>query len=184
MIGRELHIFWGDERVVPFDDERNNAKMAFESLIIHIPIPESQVHIMRTDIEPAASANAYNLLLHQYFTGKEKTFDLVLLGLGEDAHTLSLFPGSMILHEKVKWTVPVYLEKQDMYRITLTAPVVNKAASIFFIVGGEDKSLALKNVLEDQFEPRRFPAQIIHPLNGELVWLVDNAAAARLEKNH
>jgi 6-phosphogluconolactonase len=178
-----IHIFWGDERMVPFNDERNNAKMAFETLIMRVSVPESQVHIMRTDIEPQASAGAYNLLLHQYFIGKEKSFDLVLLGLGEDAHTLSLFPGEDTLHEKNKWAVPVYLQKQDMYRITLTPPIVNNAACIFFIVGGEGKSQALKNVLEGPFEPDRYPAQIIRPLNGELVWLVDIAAAARLEKN-
>jgi 6-phosphogluconolactonase len=179
-----MHIFWGDERVVPLNDDRNNAKMAFDNLIDHVPIPARQVHIMRTDIEPADSANAYNLLLHQYFPAPEKSFDLVLLGLGEDAHCLSLFPGDDTLHEKFKWALPVYLPKQKMYRITLTPPVVNKASSVFFIVSGEEKSTALKHVLENEFEPDRYPAQIIRPLRGELTWLIDKAAASRLEENH
>ena len=180
----KLHVFWGDERVVPFNDERNNAKMAFDNLLDLVPVPREQVHIMRTDLDPASAAIAYDQLLHEYFPTSEKSFDLVLLGLGEDAHTLSLFPGVTIRNEINKWVAPVYLNEQDMYRITLTPQVVNAASSIFFIVSGEGKSLALKNVLENEFAPDRYPAQIIRPLHGKLTWLVDRAAAKRLESDH
>src|SRR5690349_8314047 len=95
-----LHIFWGDERAVPFEDERNNARMAFDTLLDHVPVPKNQVHVMRTDISPEQSSAEYDQLLHRYFDGSGVTFDLVLLGMGDDGHTLSLFPGTDIVQEQ------------------------------------------------------------------------------------
>ncbi len=177
----KLHIFWGDERYVPFTDDRNNAKMAFETLLNHVPVPREQIHIMQTDIEPEASAIAYEKILHGYFTHKKYSFDLVLLGLGDNAHTLSLFPGYKIIHEKDKWVDAFYLKEQKSYRVSLTVPVVNKSARIAFLVSGGDKAASLYNVLYREHDPDLYPAQIIQPYSDELYWFVDAAAAADIE---
>lgn len=178
-----LHIFWGDERFVPFEDARNNAKMAFDTLLNHVPIPAAQIHVMRTDIEPAAAAAAYASILVDYFTTSDPdstSFDLVLLGMGDDGHTLSLFPGTHVMHIEDSLTTSFFLEQQDMYRITLTAPIVNRAACVAFLVSGAAKAPALKQVLEGDYQPDLYPSQVIQP-NGELHWFVDEAAAANLE---
>jgi len=175
-----LHVFWGDERYVSFTDERNNARMVFEELLDHIAIPENQVHIIRTDIEPNASAKAYEELLHQYFDGKAHSFDLALLGLGNDAHTLSLFPGYDVIMENKKWVSTFFLNEQEMYRITLTAPVINRAARVAFLISGGDKAAALYHVLTSEHDPFLYPAQIIQPFNSEIYWLADKAASADL----
>ncbi|MES1214696.1 MAG: 6-phosphogluconolactonase [Bacteroidota bacterium] len=178
----KLHIFWGDERYVPFTDDRNNAKMAFETLLNHVPVPANQIHVMQTDIEPEASAAAYEKILHAYFTHKKTSFDLVLLGMGDNAHTLSLFPGYPIIHEKNKWVDAFYLEEQKSYRISLTVPIVNKSARVAFLVSGGDKAASLYNVLYAEHEPDLYPAQIIQPFSDELYWFVDSAAAADIKQ--
>lgn len=177
----KLHFFWGDERCVPFTDERNNAKMAFETLLNHVPVLKEQVHIMRTDIDPESSAQEYEKLLHQYFPESNQTFDLVLLGMGSNAHTLSLFPGYPIVNEKKNWVKSFYLKEENINRITLTAPVVNASACITFLISGSDKATALQHVLKEKFDPDLYPAQIIHPYNNELYWWVDEAAATGLQ---
>lgn len=174
-----MHIFWGDERYVPYADDRNNAKMAFDTLLSKVSVPPSQIHRIQTDISPAASALAYEKILHQYFP-KDKSFDLVLLGIGDNAHTLSLFPGYTTVHEKEKWVVSVFLNEQDMYRITLTAPVVNNAAIIIFLVSGADKAGAIHHITGNEFNPDKYPAQIIKPVNGKLYYFLDEAAAKEL----
>jgi 6-phosphogluconolactonase len=176
----KIHFFWGDERHVPFDDEKNNAKMAFDNLLNHVPVVKENIHVMRTDTTPEASAIAYEKILNKYFPVRNKTFDLILLGLGDNAHTLSLFPGYDVVHEKQKWVQSFYLEEQKMYRITLTAPVVNAAACIVFLVSGSDKAAALQHVLAGEHDPDLYPAQIIQPYNAELYWCIDEAAAADL----
>lgn len=175
-----LHVFWGDERYVPFTDERNNARLAFEELLDHVAIPENQVHIIQTGIEPDASAKAYEEVLHQYFDGQPHTFDLALLGLGDNAHTLSLFPGYEVVTENKKWVSAFYLKEQDMYRITLTAEVVNRAARVAFLVSGGDKAAAVYHVFSSEHDPDLYPAQIIQPFNSEIYWFADQAAAADL----
>ncbi len=177
----KLHFFWGDERCVPFSDERNNARMAFENLLDRVPVNKDHVHIMRTDIEPEAAAIEYEKLLHGYFPDRDNTFDLVLLGLGDNAHTLSLFPGYEIVHEKEKWVSFFYLEEQKMVRISLTAPVVNAAGAVVFLVSGADKAAALQKVIEGEHEPDLYPAQVIQPYKDVLYWWIDEAAAADLE---
>lgn len=178
-----LHIFWGDERFVPFEDDRNNAKMAFDTLLKHVPVPAAQIHVMRTDIEPEASAAAYENILADYFTTDDpdsNSFDLVLLGMGDDGHTLSLFPGTHVMHIEDRFTASLFLKQQDMYRITLTAPIVNRAACVAFLVSGAGKAPALQQVIEGDYQPDLYPSQVIQP-NGELHWFVDEAAAANLE---
>src|SRR5580692_9638880 len=105
----KLHIFWGDERAVPFDDDRNNAKMAFDTLLNFVPVPAAQIHVMRTDIPAEESAREYEKILHQYFDNTPYSFDLVLLGMGDDGHTLSLFPGMPIVHEEKAWAKSFWL---------------------------------------------------------------------------
>ena len=177
---KRIHIFWGDERVVPFTDDRNNAKMAFDILIDHIDIPTEQVHVMNTDIEPNFAVDKYRTLLHTFFDSTEQSFDLVLLGMGDDGHTLSLFPGSPIIEEHKHWVNSVYNEAQEMYRITMMPVIVNKSSKIAFMVDGAKKAKVLKEVLEGEFHPEKFPSQIISPITGELHWFLDKAAAKDL----
>lgn len=178
----KLHFFWGDERYVPFDDDRNNAKMTFDILFNHVPVKKEQIHIIRTDIEPEQSASAYEKILKQYFENNPSTFDLVLLGIGDNAHTLSLFPGYDNIYEKQKWVMAFYLHEQKMYRITLTTPIVNRAARIVFLVAGGDKAVPLYNVLYGEHDPGQFPAQLIQPYEAEPRWFIDEAAAAEINK--
>lgn len=191
----KLHIFWGDERAVPFEDSRNNAKMAYDTLLDFVPVPASQIHVMRTDIAPEQSAAEYEKILHQYFgpsagegngssTGSSsESFDLVLLGMGDDGHTLSLFPGTEVVHEETAWAKAFFLKAQDMYRITLTKAIVNRSACIAFLTTGAGKAHALKEVLKGAYNPDLYPSQEIRPLTGELHWFVDEAATSMLEKS-
>lgn len=176
-----LHFFWGDERAVPYEDDRNNARMAVEALLDKVGVPQENIHVMRTDIAPEASAAEYELLLQNFFKRNAVTFDLVLLGMGDDGHTLSLFPGTEVVHEKKAWVKAFYLPAQEMYRITLTAPVVNNAACIAFLTTGTGKSLALQAVIEGEFAPDTYPSQVIRPVNGDLHWFIDEAAASALQ---
>jgi 6-phosphogluconolactonase len=197
-----LHVFWGDERDVPFEDERNNAKMAYDTLLNYVPVPASQVHIMKTDLDPDASAAEYEKILHQYFDavpgaatsssgaagnhgGSREllpaSFDLVLLGMGDDGHTLSLFPGTEVVHEETAWVKAFYLKSQDMYRITLTRPIVNRSSRVAFLTAGAAKAHALQEVLMGSYNPDLYPSQTIKPQKGELHWFVDEAAAGQLK---
>jgi 6-phosphogluconolactonase len=193
-----LHVFWGDERAVPFDDKRNNAKMAYDSLLNFVPVPASQIHVMRTDISPEESAAEYEKILHRYFDGKVggggvagggeggtgggggTSFDLVLLGMGDDGHTLSLFPGTAVVHEERAWAAAYYLKAQKMYRITLTKTIVNYSARVAFLATGAGKAHALREVLKGPANPDLYPSQLIKPVAGELHWFVDEAAAGEM----
>lgn len=177
-----VHIFWGDERVVPFSDDRNNARMTYAHLLNKVPVIPAQVHVMRTDTEPEQAALEYEKTLSQYFGETGKSFDLVLSGMGDDGHTLSLFPGTEVIYEKEAWVKAFYLTSQQMYRITLTAPVVNRASFIVFLTFGANKSKALYEVLEGGADVDLYPSQVIKPNSGELHWFVDEAAAALLSK--
>jgi 6-phosphogluconolactonase len=177
----KVHIFWGDERYVPFEDDRNNAKMAFETLLNHVPVPADQIHKIQTNIFPEQSAMEYEKILRQYFHSPAKNFDLVLLGIGDDGHTLSLFPGTETVYEENKMVMAYFLQSQNMYRITLTAPVINRAAMIAFLATGSGKAAALKEVIEGDYKPDLYPSQVIKPIYGQLYWFVDEAAAAKLE---
>jgi 6-phosphogluconolactonase len=178
----KLHIFFGDERFVPITDEKSNAKMAFDTLLNHVPVPASQIHIMQTkNISPEDSAEEYEKILRQYFSSTPFSFDLVFLGMGDDGHTLSLFPGqTKIIHEEKKWADSLWLQTQNMYRITLTHSIVNNSKHIAFLVAGADKANALHEVLKGNYNPDLYPSQIIKPANGELHWFTDEAATAKL----
>jgi len=178
----KLHVFWGDERAVPFEDGRNNAKMAYDTLLNFVPVPADQIHVMRTDIGPEESAAEYEKILHQYFpeSPASTSFDLVLLGMGDDGHTLSLFPGTAVVHEEKAWAKAYFLKAQDMYRITLTKIIVNRSARVAFLTTGAGKAHALNEVLHGAYNPDLYPSQEIKPV-GELHWFVDKAAASALK---
>jgi len=176
----KLHVFWGDERAVPFKDDRNNAKMAYDTLLDFVPVPAEQIHVMRTDISAEQSAVEYEKILHRYFDNTATSFDLVLLGMGDDGHTLSLFPGQPVIHEEKLWATSFWLQAQDMSRITLTKTIVNRSACVMFLTAGSAKAHALKEVLKGASNPDLYPSQVIKPV-GELHWFVDEAAAAGLK---
>ncbi len=180
---KRIQIFWGDERCVPFRDERNNAKMAYELLIDRVDIPHTQVHVMRTDIEPSFAAKEYEKMLHHLFDNTYNSFDLILLGMGDDGHTLSLFPNSPLISDENKsWVNEVYNEDQKMYRITLMPSIVNRSSNIVFLIDGRKKSAVLKKVIEGKYMPSELPAQVIKPVTGELNWFLDEDVAKDLSE--
>jgi 6-phosphogluconolactonase len=175
----QTHVFWGDERCAPLDDPRSNAGMAQSALLNFVPVPETQVHPILCRDLPTKAAEAYDVLLRELFAGETHTFDLVFLGLGEDGHTASLFPGDAALEEEERWAVAV--SRPDLTRITLTPAVFNQARTVALLVSGRDKARILQEVLEGDYSPQRLPAQLIRPEKGELLWLADQAATAVLD---
>ena len=183
-----VHIFWGDERSVPPSSPESNYRMTRAALLARVPVPAANVHRIRGEDEPAAAAAAYERKLRELFAtpvGEPRTttgarFDLVLLGLGKDGHTASLFPRSAAVRETRRWAVAEDLADLSMSRVTLTPVVINAAAEIAFLVCGREKSATLKRVLEGPSEPDALPAQAIAPRAGRLRWLVDADAAADL----
>ena len=171
------YIFWGDERVVPFDDEQNNAKMAFDNLLNHVSVPEKQIFRMNSEILPEEAAEAYERQLNRHFKSTEPSFDLILLGMGSDGHTASIFPGSDVVHERKRWVSTGYNSEQGTHRITFTPLLLNKAKHIFFTVFGKSKSDTIRNVLNGKYNPELLPAQLIKPEQGEIRWYVDEKAA-------
>lgn len=178
------YVFWGDERWVPLTDKQSNFKMAHETLLSKIPVPEEQIFPMWGEQKPEAFARQYEEQLRKYLNEENPRFDLILLGMGDDGHTASLFPGTAILEEKERWVEAYYLAPQEMYRITLTAPLINQARQIIFLTFGERKAPVLSEVLEGERNPEKYPAQLIHPQNGKIFWLVDEAAAQKLSSHH
>ena len=178
---RQTHIFWGDERCVPADDPRNNALMARRLLLGQVPIPCEQVHPMICDSSPREAAVEYEALLRGFFAAGGPRFDLVLLGLGENGHTASLFPGTLVLEEQQRWVADVYRPAEGLHRLTLTAAAINSAALVVFLVSGHGKASVLRQVLQESQDPRSIPARLIKPVDGGLLWLVDRDAASLLQ---
>lgn len=175
-----VHLFFGDERCVPLDDERSNYRTAREALISRVPVPAGQVHPILCYGAPESGARRYEIILRNYFGGQAPRLDLVLLGLGDDAHTASLFPGTEALSEKVKWTAAVCPPGQDLCRVSLTPPLLNQARTVAFLVSGASKAAAVRDVLEGPRSPERLPAQLVRPEEGEVVWVLDRDAARLL----
>jgi len=177
-----LQLFWGDERCVPPDHPDSNYRMTREALIDHVPIPPDNVHRIRGEDRPEEAAIAYERLLRTFFgsgAAPERSFNLVLLGMGADGHTASIFPGSPAVSESRRWSMPVHVARpREMWRVTLTAPVLNAAAEVIFLVAGADKAARLREVLRD--EAPSLPARLIAPPHGVVRWMVDAAAAAKL----
>jgi 6-phosphogluconolactonase len=178
----KIDFFFGDERYVPHTDEASNFKMAKEVLFEPLNIPAEQIFPINTALRPVDAAKDYWKSITAYFKNSKPNFDLILLGLGDNSHTASLFPHTNVLHETSASVTSVYLEAQQQYRITLNAPLINDAHNIAFLVYGADKAEAVHHVLEDQYDIENYPAQIIKPANGALVWFMDKDAASKIKR--
>jgi 6-phosphogluconolactonase len=171
---QRVHVFWSDERCVPPDDEQSNYRMANEALLKHIPIPPNQIHRMHGEDEPQTAAENYEAELKNHF-GNDMRFDLILLGMGDDGHTASLFPNTTAIDEKERLVAAPFVEKFNSDRITFTFKTINSAAKIIFLITGASKAETLKLVFG---EPRKdLPASLIKPTDGELIWLIDESSA-------
>lgn len=168
----KVYIFWVDERWVPLEDEKSNARMTFETLLNEVPINKNHIFPMYQEgILPEDFAKKYEEQIKNVL-GEEGRFDFILLGMGDDGHTASLFPGENILNENTKWVDAYYLAPQSMYRITLTAPIINKAENILVVTFGEQKKHALHEVLHGDYNPNVYPLQLIKPEKKELQILI------------
>jgi len=157
----KVYFFWVDERWVSLADEKSNFKMTLEALLDKVPVDENHVFPMYKDgVEPEDYAKEYEAQIRKVL-GNEGVFDFILLGMGDDGHTASLFPGEKILHEKEKWVDAYYLKPQEMYRITLTEPIINKAENILVVAFGKSKKHALNEVLNGEYNPELYPLQLI-----------------------
>jgi 6-phosphogluconolactonase len=174
-----LHLFWGDERFVPEDDPRSNYRLVREALLDHVPIPPQNVHPVPTDLpDPEQAARVYEQTLRQWFHASWPRFDLILLGMGSDGHTASLFPGAPFLAEQIRWVAPARAPVEPRLRVTLTLPVLNHASRVFFLIAGAEKADVLRRVLTDPSGPALYPAAAVRPEEGGVVWWVDESAAA------
>jgi len=181
------HVFWGDERAVPPSHEDSNYRMACDALLDHVPIPPQNIHRISGEMPPAAAAAEYEAKLRDFFKaalGDRQQllprFDLVLLGMGEDGHTASLFPGAPAIHEERRWVAAYHVDSLKVWRITLTPVAINAAHQVTFLVTGAEKAPRLRQVLYGSYQPSLYPAQIIRPDKGRLLWMIDEAAAGRL----
>jgi 6-phosphogluconolactonase len=180
-----VHVFWGDERCVPPDHPESNFRMAKEALLDKIALPPANVHRMRAEEVPDPAADAYENEIKRFFalhSGQLPRFDLVLLGLGEDGHTASLFPGGRVLDERDRLVVAPYVEKLQAHRLTLTLPVINAAARVIFLVAGASKAKVVREILHAGETAAPYPAARVRPANGDLTWLIDAAAAAEMKQ--
>ncbi len=179
-----VHFFWGDERHVPPDHCDSNYRMAQDAMLAPAEVPPASIHRVRSEEPDAVTAAAlYEEELRRFFRpqpGGWPRFDLVLLGMGADGHTASLFPGSPALDETQRWVVAARPPDRRGERITLTLPVINHAANIVFLVAGAAKAATLKAVIKGDAPPQRLPSRAIHPVDGALLWLVEREAAAQL----
>jgi 6-phosphogluconolactonase len=150
--------------------------------IENLPVRPEQIHTINRNIAPEESAKNYEKLLHSFFNDPRSTFDLAILGLSEDANTLSLFPGNEENNDSSNWVIPIYNNKEDLYKITLTAPVINASAVKAFLITGKRKQEAVEKVLKGKYQPEKYPAQLIQTVNKTVHWFLDEAAAGKLIK--
>ncbi|HTU41167.1 MAG TPA: 6-phosphogluconolactonase [Candidatus Aquilonibacter sp.] len=179
-----MFFFFGDERHVPPDNAESNFRMANESLLSKVPIPPGNIfRVPSENPDASAAAEAYEKSLRSFFAVQADEFphfDLILLGMGPDGHTASLFPETAALQEKSRLVVANWVEKLKTHRITFTLPVINAARRVLFLVSGTDKAAALHEVLEGKQPAEKYPSKLVRPTNGKLIWLVDRAAASEL----
>ncbi|WDT75533.1 MAG: 6-phosphogluconolactonase [Candidatus Manganitrophus sp.] len=184
---KSVHLFWGDERAVPPDHPDSNYHLANEALISHVPISPQNVHRMpgeRSDLQ--AAADEYEKTLRDFFGPSDPgwpSFDLVLLGIGSDGHTASLFPGSPVLKETVRWVAAPYVEKLKAARLTLTLPVLNHARRVIFLAAGREKASIMREVLSDDPPSTNLPARMVQPRKGACLFFLDQDAASLIEKD-
>ena len=173
-----IHFFWSDERHVPPNHSARNYRMAYETMLWREPVSMNKIHrIKGENPNPAEAAKEYEEEILKFVPGSPPRFDLILLGLGNDGHTASIFPGSEVLHETKRLVAAPWVEKLKAYRITMTLPLINNAASVVFLVSGAEKAEIVKEVLQG---PKRYPAQEVEPINGELILMLDQEAASKI----
>ncbi len=175
----QVYFFLGDERYVPADHPDSNYRMVRTALIDPLGIKSGNVFPVNTKLTPEESAADYEMAVRSHL-GSEARFDLILLGLGDNSHTASLFPHTKVLHEQAALVKAEYIEEVKMDRITFTAPLINNAYAIAFLVYGAGKAEAVKHIVKDPIDIEEYPAQLIQPSNGELIWFIDEAAAASI----
>ena len=176
---QHMHVFWADERCVPPDHNDSNYRLANETFLSKAQIPAGNVHRIRGEAEPGDAARQYEGELSAFFGPAIPAFDLVLLGIGQDGHTASLFPGSASLRERTRLALPVLRARPAPGRVTLTLPVLNAAEQVIFLVAGESKARIVHEVLEDG-NPKGRPAGLVRPFRGSLIWMLDRGAAEAL----
>lgn len=175
-----VYLFWGDERCVHPTDPNSNYKMVDETLISRVPIKSEHIYRIHSEETPIEAARGYENTLKIFFGDDTfPAFDIILLGLGEEGHTASLFPGSSAIEENQRWVVSTYVEKLKAFRITLTFPVINNAKRIIFLVSGSNKAEILKKIFV--VNQNNIPAKKVNPKNGKLIWLLDKDAASLLD---
>jgi 6-phosphogluconolactonase len=178
----DVHVYFGDERCVPPDDEQSNYRMADKTFLQSVAIPQANVHRMRGEIDPAEAAAEYAQTLRTNL-GDRPRFDLILLGLGLDGHTASLFPGTPPDTDNDKLVRAVYAESPGMWRITMTPKVLNAGRVVAFALEGTEKAAIFCAVYEDPVDPLKYPAQIVNPTDGRLLWIADDSACGIIEKD-
>jgi 6-phosphogluconolactonase len=179
----KLELFWVDERCVPPTDSDSNYRMTNEVMLSKVPLPAAQIHRMEGELDPQVAASRYEAVLRTVFRleGAEMpVFDLILLGMGDDGHTASLFPHTQAINELGRLVVANHVPQKDTWRITLTAPVINRAIEVAFLIEGAAKAEVLAAVIEGPRNPELLPSQLIRPESGKLTFLLDAAAAAKL----
>jgi 6-phosphogluconolactonase len=180
------HVFWADERCIPSSSPESNYGAADRLLLRHVDIPRDQIHALDDTIGATEAAEGYESVLRKVFRpepGRLPRLDLILLGIGEDGHTASLFPGSPLLSETRRWAAPVFdAPKPPPVRVTLTLPVINSARHVVFVAAGSGKKSILSEVLRPCFRRPRLPADLVSPVDGDLQWFVDEAAAGNLRR--
>ena len=179
---RGVHCFWADERCVPPEHPASNYRLAREAFLSAVQLPDANIHRVRGEGAPDAAARAYEEDLRRFFGGPGlPEFDLVILGAGEDGHTASLFPGSPSLRETARLALPVYLERPELDRVTLTLPVLNHASHVLFLATGRAKADIISGILEEG-NPRNHPAGLVRPGDGDVTWLIDREAGGKLRR--
>src|SRR5712692_2680641 len=171
---QQIHFFWGDERHVPPDHDDSNYRMAYEAMLSKVAIPAANIHRITAEKDAQQAADEYEATLRTAFRLAADTlpcFDLILLGMGPDGHTASLFPGTAAVHESKRLVAAPWVEKFNTFRITLTPPVLCNAAYVVFAAGGADKTETLQHVLQGPYQPDLYPSQVVRPTQGTLLWL-------------
>ncbi len=180
----KVFFFWGDERHVGPNDPQSNYRMAEESLFSKVSVPANNIfRVPSENPDAAAAADDYEQTMRKFFEtppGEFPRFDMILLGMGPDGHTASLFPETAALQEKTRWVVANWVEKLQTRRITLTLPVLNRARLVAFLISGTDKAAALHEVLEGKGPGEKYPSKLVQPSDGKLIWFVDRAASSEL----
>ena len=179
----KVYFFFGDERNVAANDENYNGLMAKKTLLDPLGIKEDHIFYVDTTLAPEKAAIEYKKAIDKHFNGEDLAFDLILLGMGDDAHTASIFPSTTLVKDNEVNIASVFVEKLNTYRISFTAPLINKADNVAFLVFGENKAEALKHVIGDQDKNfDLYPSQLIDPIDGKLTWFTDEAATKLLEE--